>query len=179
METNNVNTDKKVDVLNRIKEYSSKKVASKKPTVVILLLVVCIYLYMFVFTRAGFNAVACALSFISLLIISVCDLIVYQRIGRSHTSIEMNSLLEKKEIEQKKRVYLAIFFIVMSLFFSALIIYEELNTSDSDWVVIALIAFVVISFFGLAWLLLKNRVKFDKSELRLLIDELQALEEEK
>lgn len=182
MEANNVNTDKKADVLNRIKEYSSKKVASKRTIVVIWLLVVCIQLYLFfTSTRADRLLTAfCALCFIAILILSVYELVAYKRIGRSNSSIEMNSLLKNIEIGPKTRVYLAIFCIVVGLAFSAVVIYEELNKFGSlDWVVIALIAFVIILFFGLACLLLKNWDKIDKSELRLLIDELQALEEEK
>ena len=182
MEANNVNAGKKADVLNRIKELSRKKV-NRNMIFGVVFVILAIAFIVYDFLLDGENQSHYYSSNIPLFICGIiliyCS-IVYKRIGQANTSTEMNSLLKKVEIGPTGSLILAIVFIVIGLAISTVMIYESLNTFGSlDWVEIVLIAFVVILFFGLALLLLINRGKFVKSDLRLLIDELQALEEEK
>lgn len=169
MEANNVNVDKKADVLNRIKEYSSKATARHLKLIGV---VVGLLIYRFM---KGCDVPAYIFAAIMAIfaLLCVCFIIVYKRIGRADTSTELSNLFKKVATY---RIVMAIYFIVISLasLFIAILATEDFS---ENWIMITLIALVVIFLGGFAWYILKNKNK--KTKMGLLIDELQALEEEK
>ena len=175
MEANNVNTDKKVDVLNRIKELSRRKANRSMIGVVVAILAIALIVYDFL---RGENQSHYFLSNITLFICGIILIYcsnVYKRISQANTSTEMKSLLKKIEIGPTGSLILAIVLIVISLVF---LFFMVLILKDSfDWGGVVATTIIVILFCGFAWYILKNKNK--KTKMGLLIDELQALEEEK
>ena len=176
METNNVNADKKTEVLNRIKELSRRKANRSMIGVVFAILAIALIVYDFLLdgeNQSHYYSSNIPL-FICGIILIYCS-IVYKRISQANTSTEMNSLLKKIEIGPTGSLILAIVLIVISLVF---LFFMVLILKDSfDWCGIMATAIIVILFCGFAWYILKNKNK--KTKLGQLIDELQALEEEK
>ena len=144
----------------------------------IIFAIACALLYYYENKLQNISNISNVITLVMCAFVFVYSSIVYKRIGKADKSTEMSSLLKKVEVGvgATGSVILAIIFIAFAL---AFLIYGIILIKENQDYHFAIIYSPIIIVFGvLAWLLIKNRNQ-KKSKFGLLVEQLQALEEDK